>query len=390
MNSSVSIRDEERLLLDLCRLKFTEENLQNIKALMLKICDWRYFINLANNHGVSALVYFNLDRQHLLDLVPLTEADFLRKSYLVNLGRNTYNASVLKEGLQLFSNAGIKIVLLKGMALEHTVYGNAGIRQMSDIDLLVSRTDCLKARDLLLGLGYKSLPVKSVFHKPIITYSGKHLPALIRNGAALELHLELFGDRGKNLTARFFNSSSESKLMDEKVFLPQQQLMFLYLVRHLWYHELNNESQLRLYTDLIVLLEANSAVILNDELLRLAEEAELTVILADRLRSLRDLCCIIFPLAINDFIDKFSSPDSNSKFLFFLKSPKNNPPKEKQESYRQILNNIPGFHRKFLFVLGDLLPGLRFMKERYKCKSNLHTLIYYPHRLGKLFWLIKK
>jgi hypothetical protein len=51
----------------------------------------------------------------------------------------------------------------------------------------------------------------------------------------------------------------------------------------------------------------------------------------------------------------------------------------------RIIKDIPGFHRKFLFVLGDLFPTISFMKNRYKCNSTLKVLFYYPHRLGKGF-----
>ncbi len=40
------------------------------------------------------------------------------------------------------------------MALELTEYGNSGLRQMTDIDILLSKQDCLKARELLEGSGF--------------------------------------------------------------------------------------------------------------------------------------------------------------------------------------------------------------------------------------------
>jgi hypothetical protein len=75
------------------------------------------------------------------------------------------------------------------------------------------------------------------------------------------------------------------------------------------------------------------------------------------------------------------------EFLLFLKSPKNNRVRSRGESYRNNLREIPGFHRRFLYILGDLFPTISFMKERYNCKFSIATLIYYPHRFGKLFRL---
>ena len=80
-----------------------------------------------------------------------------------SLSRNTFNTESLGEVLRLLNDEKIKTVLLKGMALEITVYGNAGLRQMSDVDILISRDECIRARNILIRMDYVSLPVKSVF-----------------------------------------------------------------------------------------------------------------------------------------------------------------------------------------------------------------------------------
>ena len=113
-----------------------------------------------------------------------------------SLSRNTFNTESMSEVLHLMNESGIKTVLLKGLALELTVYGNAGLRQMSDVDILISRNQSMRARQILINNGYISLPVKSIFHKPIIAYMGKHLPSLIKNGTSVEIHHELFGGFG--------------------------------------------------------------------------------------------------------------------------------------------------------------------------------------------------
>ena len=93
--------------------------------------------------------------------------------------------------------------------------------------------------------------------------------------------------------------------------------------------------------------------------------------------------------SMNDFINKWYNPESINKFVFFLKSPKNNPAQNEALVYRHYLGEIPGFHRKLLYLLGDLFPTFEFMKKRYKCKSSLKSLVYYPLRWGKLWYLVK-
>lgn len=390
MTGREHIKDEENLLVCLCRLEFSVDQLKELETSLAKIRDWNNFKNLVNKHGVSALVYHNLEKHDLLKGIPDPMVNYLRNSLMISLSRNTFNTESMREVLHLLNRANIRTVILKGMALESSVYGNSGLRQMSDIDILIDRDECLKARDILTGNGYVSLPVKSVFHKLILPYSGKHLPSLIKNGTSVEIHHELFGGRNSNLTRVLFESSYETEIKGEKAWFPKPQIFFLYLVKHLWLHEKSNESQLRLYTDLIVLIEKHREEIFNGELLKLAARAGMSEILADRLRPLRDICGVSFPDWLNDFTDGFSGEDSIERFKYFLGSPKDNPLLDKSDIYRHIINDIPGFHRKFLYVLGDIFPSLTFMKKRYGCDNTWRVLIYYPPRLGKIFWLFRQ
>ena len=389
MKSEVRISDEEHLLLELCRLEFSDEQINRIKSLLAVITDWPYFSNLANEHGVAALVWYNLEKYQLHSEIPEAAAYFLKCTLMRSLGRNTFNTESMGEVLRLLNAENIKIVILKGLALENSVYGNQGLRQMSDVDILINRDECIKARKILISNGYVSLPVKSFFHKLILAYYGKHLPSLIKNGTSVEIHHELFGGRKNLMTKMLYDSSYMVEIKGEKAWFPQPQIFFLYLVKHLWLHEMNNESQLRLYTDLIVLIEKHNYEILNYNLLKCASDAGMSEILAWHLEPLRDIWRVSFPQWLNDFIDKWHNEDFVDRFFFFLRSPKNNPPGDKSGFYRHILDDIPGFHRKFLFILGDLFPTVSFMKNRYKCKSTWKVLLYYPHRLGKVLWLLK-
>jgi hypothetical protein len=390
MNSNPNIRDEESLLLDLCRLEFSDEHLEKLRLLVPVIKDWDYFRIMANAHGVAALVWHNLEKHKLTATIPDEVSAILRRSLLMSLSRNTFNTETLGNLLRLLNAEKIKTVLLKGMALENSVFGNAGLRQMSDVDILISRGECIRARNILMQNGFESLPVKSFLHDFILDYTGKHLPSLLKNGTSVEIHHELFGGKNNVLTSMFYKSSYEIKISGEKVWIPQPQIFFLYLIKHLNMHEMNNESQLRLYTDLVILIEKHSDEIFNTDLLTLASQANMSVILANHLAPLRKFFGISFPEWMNEYINKYHNPDFLNKFLFFLKSPKNNPPLNKSRFYRQMIGDIPGIHRKMIFVLGDIFPSVRFMKKRYKCTSTWRALMYYPYRLGKLWWLVQR
>lgn len=390
MKNELEIRDEEILLLGLSRLHFTEDLTEKLRGLVIRIKDWEYFVSLANQHGISALVFRNLEQLGFIPFIPADQVVKLKNSFLLSISRNAFHLSAIEEILGLLNSEGIKVVLLKGFALEMTVYGNAGLRQMTDVDILIDRRDYLKAHSILMENGYDSMPVKSGFHRPIVAWTGKHLPSLLKNGTSLDIHLELFSGKRNDLTKLLLDTSVEIMIDREKAYVPAPQLFFLFLVRHLYSHEIRNESQLRLYTDLVVLIENYRDEIINYDLLSNASRAGLAQILAWRLEPLRDLWGIAFPDWTDDFIDKWFNPDSINKFILFLKSPKNNKSKNQGQVYRLTIKEIPGIHRKLLFILGDLFPTISFIKERYGCKSAFSAILYYPVRLGKLFWLFRR
>ena len=383
------MRDEEILLTRLCRLDISEARLKKLAEVFPLVKDWGYFMSLANAHGVEALAYHNIEKLNLSGLIPTEVRTYLRNSMMKSLARNEFNSEIIHEALVLLNRENIKTVLLKGMALELSVFGNAGLRQMSDVDVLIAKEECIKARNILVANGFVSMPVKSALHKLIIGNLGKHLPSLIKDGASVEIHHRLFGIKNTELTRYFYDSSYESSLKGERAFIPQPQIFFLYLVRHLKMHEMNNESQLRLYTDLVVLIDKYGESILNSELLKYASEAEMNEVLASRLQILKEIWEISFSPEIDEFIAQWHDPLFIDRFIFFIKSPKGNLPADKASNYNKILEEIPGFHRKVLYVTGDIFPSIRFMKNRYNCTTGWKAMLYYPHRLGKLLFIFK-
>jgi hypothetical protein len=389
MNKKCNITNTEKLLIGLCRLEYSSEQIGKLKSLVTGLEDWKYLADLSNRHGVAALVYYNLEKLGFLQFIPQETVDFLLNALMMSMARNAHHLKETEMVLKLMNEAGIKTVLLKGLALEISVYGNRGLRQMTDVDVLMKSEDCMRARDILISNGFTSLPLKSPLHKIIMMNIGKHLPSLIKNGFSIEIHHRLFGSGESELDSMLYDKCTENSINNEKVFIPGAQILFLYLIRHLYMHERNNESQIRLYTDLVVFIGKYREDIINSDLPVLAKMGKMSNILANKLEILRDFWEISFPGWLNEFIESNCEPGNKDKFIFFLKSPKDNPAVNKAWFYRYTIGEIPGIHRKLLYISGDLFPSISFMKKRYNCNNSWKVVFYYPHRLGKLWYLIK-
>jgi hypothetical protein len=387
MNSELT--SEELLLIGLCRLNFNEKEREELLFLAEKVTDWVHFSKLANMHGVASLAGHNILKTGISDLLPSEVSGFLRNASMLSLARNAALFNMITEVASVLDSKGIKIVFLKGLALELTVYGNSGLRQMSDCDILVRYEESMKAYRILRKKGFEFFPVKSLLYKLIIRHTGKHFPSIIRNGMSVDLHCRLMDQDHEWFNKEFRDNCTEKEIEGIKVLIPAPLYHFIFLLHHLNSHELRNESQLRLYTDLAILIEKYPHEILNNNLTNLTGRLGMNEILASKLMILRDFRGVALPDWLDEFTGKWKNENTRTRFLQFLKNTQLGSNYDKPLVYRNVLADIPGFHRKALFVLGDMFPTFEFMKKRYGCKSSWQTLVYYPHRLGKIFWLFR-
>lgn len=384
MINTTELSREEILLTGLCRLEISSDEEQALRGILERQVRWDLLSGLANMHGVTALVFHNIEKLGLAGSIPPQIHAFFMQASMLSLARNSARMKMVQDVAAI---TGVKTVLLKGMALELMAYGNTGLRQMNDIDLLVSPGDALKCHSMLMQNGFAAEPLKSPLYRGIMTHIGKHLPSLTKNGISVELHHRLFTE--PRLTEEMYSTAVSGNTLSPGIFLPEPSVFFLYLVSHLHSHERNNESQLRLYADLAALTGKYGSGIISRSLLERSCTAGLGETLASKLFILQRIWKINFPLEVKDFIEKNRSSDAMEKFLFFLRSPKNNPYVKKRGEYRARVREIPGFSGKILYVTGDLFPGISFMKKRYRCSSAVKAMMYYPHRWGKLVYLVR-
>jgi hypothetical protein len=75
--------------------------------------------------------------------------------YETTARRNQALTAELLRLLELLERHGIPALPFKGPALAAAVYGNLALRQFEDLDILVRRSDALKAKALLVADGYR-------------------------------------------------------------------------------------------------------------------------------------------------------------------------------------------------------------------------------------------
>lgn len=147
------------LLLCCARTTVAPQLVARLRELAATDVDWEYLFLLARRHAVVPLLYVQLER-HASDVVPHEFLRKLKQQYLENSARNTVLTAELCRLLGLFADAGVEAIPYKGPALAAFAYDNLALRRFVDLDVIVKRSDVLKAREILLNEGYA--PTKSL------------------------------------------------------------------------------------------------------------------------------------------------------------------------------------------------------------------------------------
>ena len=212
--------------------------------------DWHYVVEMAAFHGITPLVARNLADNGVSSRVPQPCLDELRKASRSTLYRNIILSAELAGVLSAFAGYGISAICLKGVALADSLYGNIGLRQTGDMDILLHPADIPAARALLQQRGYREgTPGKGPLHpfhgEPFWKQDGIDLMIELHwspeNRRLVDIPEEQIWRRARPLD---FQGVSTLVLSPED--------NFLFLSNHLFKHD---TMRLKLLTDIAVLLE---------------------------------------------------------------------------------------------------------------------------------------
>jgi hypothetical protein len=387
MTTSENEKDQVfKLLLLLSRTTFTEEERDLAERGCRALTCWKLFADLVIRHGIAALVWQNITDLGLSEAVPEQERSMLENIRFKTIARVSYITSEASEVVTELEKEGIRALLLKGLALEHSVYGSRGLRQMSDADLLVAPEDALRAQDILIKAGFISRPMKSPLYRHIILDLGNHLPELHRRGISVDLHHRLFGPEGVEVVRRAMEKPEVISVTGKTFYTLPQEISLLGLVNHIFKHEVKGEFQLRLYTDIYLLLKKHEGKIFDGNLLSDADQAGIS----GELRTVLTILNTFYEIDIPPEYNALEGPEQEKVAAFRdnLLDPGQAKPLRQKDLFLENFRSLRGIRRKLIFLTGDIFPSLEFMKSRYGCRTVLSALLYYPHRLGKILWVI--
>lgn len=194
VRSQVGASLEAQLILACARTTIGFETSETIRALLREEINWEYVIEKAEQHYIMPLLYSNLSSL-CPECVPDGVLEHLRQSFQAHVLRNMFLTRELVRSLNLLESENIPALPFKGPVLAALAYGNISLRQFSDLDILVRKQDVLRAKKLLLSLGYSAQASLTWVQKVAPRLSRKKDLILVSSDGRvrIELHWRLTG-----------------------------------------------------------------------------------------------------------------------------------------------------------------------------------------------------
>ncbi len=226
---------------------------------------WPHFFQSADGHGVTPLMADRWQALGLLDRVPAEVRERLARAYRDNGARNEHIRREVARYWQLFADAGVPAIVLKGWPLIEMLYESPALRLIGDLDVIVPVD---RARDALIALqaaGLEPLPHNRD------AWVEKHLPAYWHlDGRAVtyplvnmfdpfhprpvEVHLHLWEENFRGLRLRdpagFWERSRLADVTGCPMRIPSLEDTFIHLCVHWACHWIEREARLAQLVDL--------------------------------------------------------------------------------------------------------------------------------------------
>ncbi len=121
-------------------------------------CDWETVWIKSRDHGLVPFLNRQWTESGFMSVVPPNIGDRFSDATLGNARRNDQMLSILSELETALQKKHIPMLILKGLPISQTYYGDHRIRVLYDVDLLIKASDKTAALEILQRLGYVPFP----------------------------------------------------------------------------------------------------------------------------------------------------------------------------------------------------------------------------------------
>jgi hypothetical protein len=355
-----------------------------LRHLVKQDLDWAYLFSTATYHGLIPLLHKHL-HPIAADLTPIQVRSRLKLQSVANTQNVLHLVGKQLKLYRLFRDNRIPLAIIKGSVLSQMAYGELALRQAGDIDVLISRADFHRARQLLESLGYQMSP--TLTDPQLSSHLASHCEIqFVRDDwfTIVDLHWAL---APKNFVFKLETDEVMSRLQNvslaggEIETLATEDLI-LYLsmhgAKHLW-------RGLEWITSLGELIRAAEAIAW-DTVVRRAQDAHATRMLALGLRLVERISDVEIPAEVLELVDNSESMKRTANQLVTQIFTNSGPAFSTETN----LNNLKIMDRKrdaFVSALRAIFVPTISDWSALNLPPSLHSLYYAyrPLRLSKIY-----
>ncbi len=391
------LSSDDKLIILSSKLFPDIDDVLQIDQLIPKITDWNSFVDIVICNGIAPVVRKNLTASKNVCKIPESIISRLNQVYFKILSRNILLTTHFKNIIAAFSEKNIEVIALKGMYLSELIYQNIGLRPMSDIDLLVKKTDAETCRDILLKLGHTD---QEVTPSELIKETEKHFAPLVKDNISVEIHHKLHNEQyGYTInTDDFWKNANPVFLHGVSSLALSPNDLLIHLCIHLDSHNAISNIQLRHISDIVNILEFFKDKLDWQKFENSCVQNNCSQNVFGNLLLIKKYYNAQIPENIIQRNKHYSNALTEEIFINTLGNNEEEIERKKRdfmaERNLQNLKRVKGFRNKMFYLLGDMFPKKEFMYQNYKIKNKKLLCFYYLKRLSigfvKMLMVIKK
>lgn len=214
---------------------------------------WEELLMFIIKNKVVPQFFYVIKKAKVVDKVPFSVVELLHRSVeLFDIQKERYESEILKIH-NSFSSEGIDYRLVKGLVIEKNCFDSKGLKQITDLDIIVHSKDSKRIEEIYNELGYSSgkfdySSKKIVQHsrEKMLMYklTGDHLPDYVKIGfdrplipLTIDTTININWEKNKTMTLNPFNSLSNVKIKNTKIKTMDDISHICYLFLHMYKHE---------------------------------------------------------------------------------------------------------------------------------------------------------
>jgi hypothetical protein len=230
-------RPEHQILICIARRDLSAADEKTLQLLFESSIDWEYLITTARRHALLPLLHKHANS----DRIPGHVRSILKRESVMNAQSVLYLTGKALEVQKLLNAHSIENALFKGPLLSEFAYGEIGLRQAGDIDVLIHPDDFKHTKQLLESLGYQMHPQLTAAQQT--SHLASHCEIQFTRDdwfTVVDLHWELsprsfvFGLSGDEVMSRLQTVSFVGN--DTKTFSSEDLILYqsMHGAKHLW------------------------------------------------------------------------------------------------------------------------------------------------------------